>query len=82
MKFIVEFHLKPGSKDKVVEIFEQQGPNRNPGVAFRGAWIGKDESIAFVLTESAEESLVANVCQAWSEYGDCEIHAVVDLEQY
>ena len=39
MKYMVEFRLKPGSKSKAVEYFESRGPNRNPGVTFRGAWV-------------------------------------------
>src|SRR3954468_19967649 len=52
MKFFVEFQLKPGNKEKVLELFELQGPNRKPGVTFKGAWIGKNEEVIYVLAES------------------------------
>jgi Protein of unknown function (DUF3303) len=82
MKFIVEYHLKPGSKNKVVELFEQRGPNRNPGVKFQGAWIGQTADIAFVLTESEDLALVESVAKTWSEHGSYEIHPVIDVEQF
>ena len=74
--------LKPGNKDQVVDRFELRGPNRNPGVAFRGAWIGKRSDLVFVLCESDDEALVENVAQKWSEFGGYQIHAVTDVEQY
>ncbi len=82
MKFMVEFHLKSDSKKKAVEIFEQSGPNRNPGVAFRGAWVGMRSDMVFVLTESDDEALVAKVAEGWREYGDHRIHPVIDFENF
>lgn len=82
MKFMVEFRLKPGSKEKAVESFERMGPNRNPGVSFHGAWIGIRSDTAFVLTESDDEALVATVAESWSEYGDCQIQPVIDIENF
>jgi len=35
MKFMIEFRLKPGSKNKAAEAFEKRGPNRSSGVTFR-----------------------------------------------
>src|SRR6266550_5458735 len=52
MKFMVEFSVKPGDKNKAAQAFEQRGPNRNPGVAFRGAWIGQNADVVFALVES------------------------------
>jgi hypothetical protein len=82
MKFIVQFQLKPGSKQAVVETFERVGPNRNPGVSFRGAWIGSRTDLAFVLVESDDEGLVAKVSEAWREFGEPTIHPVIDVEQF
>jgi hypothetical protein len=82
MKFMIEFQLKADRKRAAVELFERIGPNRNPGVAFRGAWIGSRSDLAFVLVESAEESLVAKVAEAWREEGACSIHPVIDIEQF
>ncbi|MCE9552889.1 MAG: DUF3303 domain-containing protein [Planctomycetes bacterium] len=82
MKFMVQFRLNPGSKKKAVESFERMGPNRNPGVAFRGAWIAVRSDVVFVLTESDDEALVAKVSEIWSEYGDCQIHPVIDVENF
>jgi hypothetical protein len=82
MKFIVEFRLKPGSKNKVMEIFETRGPSRNPGVLFRQAWIGTRSDLVFVLAESDSEPLVASVADSWSEHGDYQIHPVIDIEQF
>jgi hypothetical protein len=79
---MVEFRLKPGSKSKAVEYFESRGPNRNPGVTFRGAWIGKDSDVAFVLVESEEESLVTSAGQSWGEFGTHQATAVLDIQEY
>jgi hypothetical protein len=82
MKFIVQFQLKPGGRNAAVAGFEQQGPNRNPGVRFLGAWIGKQSDLAFVLVESDSEALVAKAGEAWSAFGDAQIHAVTDILQF
>ena len=82
MKFIVEIQIKDGDKNKAVQAFEQRGPNRNPGVAFKGAWIGRSDDVAFVLVESGDEALVTAVAQSWSEIGDFRITQVIDLEQF
>jgi hypothetical protein len=82
MKFMIEFRLKPGSKKKAMEIFETRGPNRTPGVSLRQAWVGTKADLVFVLAESESESLVSTAAQSWSEHGESQIHAVIDIEQY
>ena len=82
MKCMVEFHLKPGAKEPAIQVFEQRGPNRNPGVTFRGAWIGTHSDIVFVLIESAHEAEVAQAAEAWRPHGEFTIHPVLDIEQY
>ena len=82
VKYMVEFRLKPGSKSKAVEYFESRGPNRNPGVTFRGAWIGKDSDVVFVLVESEDESLVTSAGKSWGEIGTHQATAVLDIQQY
>ena len=82
MKFMVELKLIPGSTRQAVEAFEQRGPNRSPGVAMRGAWVGTGEDFIFALVESDDESLVLKASQAWADVGDCEIHPVIDIEQF
>ena len=81
MKFIVEFRLRPGSKNQVVENFELVGPNRHAGVALQNAWIGTRSDVIFVLVESAEEALVAKAGQTWKEHGEVRIEPVIDVEQ-
>lgn len=82
MRFMVEFQLQPGARNKAVEAFEQRGPNRNPGVAFVGAWIARREDVAFVLVDAQDEALVANAAKSWSQVGEAKIHPVVDVQQY
>jgi hypothetical protein len=82
MKFMVEFRVKPGNKNKALEAFEQRGPNRHPGVTFRGAWVGTHSDVVFVLAESADESLVTQAAQSWTESGDFRITEVVNVEQF
>jgi hypothetical protein len=80
--FIVEFRLKSGNKDKMIALFELQGPNRSAGVFFRNAWIGTRSELIFVLCESADEASVKQACQKWSDYGEHTIHPVIQHEQY
>jgi hypothetical protein len=82
MKYMVQFQLKPGCKNKAMECFESRGPNRNPGVTFRGAWVGKDADVVFALVESEEESLVTTAGQSWGEFGTHQATAVLDIQQY
>lgn len=81
MKFIVEFQLQPGSKNRALDAFEEFGPNRQPGVEFRGAWIATRSDLIFALVESGEESIVSQACQFWTKNGSFAIHPVVDIEQ-
>ncbi len=82
MKFMVEFRLKPGSQRQIVEAFELRGPNRNPGVSFRGAWVGTRSDVIFALGESTDEALIVQACQSWDEEGAYTIYPVVDIEQF
>jgi hypothetical protein len=82
MKFMVQFRLKPGMKNKAVEFFENRGPNRNPGVTFGGAWIGKDSDVVFVLVESADQAIVTSVGQSWDQFGTHEVFPVLDIQQF
>ena len=82
MKWMVEFHFKSEHKDQVMELFEQQGPNRNPGVKFRGAWIGSRTDVAFVLVEGDDEKRMEDVAQSWSEHGSYKLHPCVEVENY
>ena len=82
MKFFVQFKLKPGNKQKVLELFELRGPNRNPSVTLKGAWIGKKEEVIYVLAESEDETILENAAQEWGQFGEYQITPVIDLEQY
>ena len=82
MKYMVEFRLKPGHKEKILATFEEIGPNRNEGITFRGAWIGAHSDVIFVLAESDDEARLAAVAQSWSAHGDATLHAVIDIEQF
>jgi hypothetical protein len=79
---MVEFRFKPESKEKVLAAFEAQGPNRNPGVQFRGAWIGTRSDMAFVLAESEDQALIEKVAESWAHYGSYQIYPVVEVENY
>ena len=82
MNFIVEFQLKPGTKEHAVAVFEQRGPNRHPGVSFKGAWIGSRSDIAFVLVDGVDEAEVARVARTWAAFGETKIHPVIDLQLF
>jgi hypothetical protein len=82
MKFIVECQLKPGKKSQTVDLFEQRGPNRHPGVSFCGAWVGAHSDVAFVLVESADESAVRGAANSWSEGSEARITPVIDVEKF
>ena len=82
MKFMVEFSIRPGNKNKAAQAFEQRGPNRDPGVTFHGAWVGKHADVVFALVESADESLVTSAAKSWTELGDFRVTPVIDVEQF
>lgn len=82
MKFLVQLRLKPDCQKKAMDAFELRGPNRNPGVNFKQAWIDSRSHIVFVLTESADEASVEKAGESWAEFGEYQIHPVVDIEQY
>jgi hypothetical protein len=82
MKFIIEFPVRAGNKNRAVEAFEKRGPNRSPGVTFHGAWIGTHTDVVFALVESADESLVTTAAKSWTETGDFRITEVIDIEQF
>ena len=82
MKYMVEFRLQPGSKNKAIEFFEMRGPNRTPDVTFGGAWVGKDSDVVFVLVESSDEAHVAAAGQVWNEFGTYRVYPVLDIQQY
>lgn len=82
MKFMVRSRLKPGSVPRAIEAFETRGPNRSPGVSFRGAWVDSHSELVFVLVDSAEESLVRDASRTWGDILEIEIHPVVEIEQF
>lgn len=82
MKFMVQLQLRPGTKNQAVEAFEQRGPNRNPGVTFRGAWIGAHSDVVFAIVESAAENLVSEAAKSLEAFGACQITPVLDIDQY
>jgi hypothetical protein len=82
MKYMVQFRLNPGSKNAVVEYFELRGPNRNPGVKFLGAWIGKGEDVVFVLVEGDDQQHLAAAGASWAQFGEFDVFPVTDVEQY
>jgi Domain of unknown function (DUF3303) len=82
MKYLVQLRLKPGCQDKAMELFEQQGPNRTPGVSFRQAWINTRSHVVFAVVESDDASHVDKAAQSWARLADLEIHPVIDMEQF
>lgn len=82
MQYMVKFQLQPGTKNKAVELFELRGPNRNSGVKFLGAWIGKDAEVVFALVETDSEQHLAAAGDAWRPFGEFEVFPVIDVERY
>ena len=82
MKFMIEFSVKSGDKNKALQAFDQRGPNRSPGVTLQGAWIGKNADVVFALVESADESLVTSAAKSWTELGDFRVTPVINVEQF
>jgi len=82
MKYLVQLRLKPGSERDAIDAFELRGPSRNPGVRLHQGWIDTKSHIVFVIIESSDAALVEKAAQSWAEFGESEIHPVVDIEQY
>jgi hypothetical protein len=70
MKFLVQLQVKPECRNKAMEAFELRGPNRNPGVTLKQAWVDTRSHIVFALAESADEASVEKAGQSWAEFGD------------
>jgi hypothetical protein len=68
MIFMVDFRLSPGC-------------NSTPGVTFRGAWLGKNSDLAFVLVESPDDAHVATAGQVWSQFGTYQAYPIIDVQQ-
>lgn len=81
MKFMVEFHFPAAEREAILRRFEERGPNRNPGVTFRDAWIGERDPIAYVLVEAADRGLIESTVRQWSDKGTAKVTPVVDVEQ-
>ena len=81
MKFLVELRFQTGGKVKALEAFELRGPNRHPGVTFRGAWVATQSDVAYALVDSDDEGLVSKAAQSWAEQGDYRITQVIDVDQ-
>jgi hypothetical protein len=81
MKYMVEFQFPAERRDAILQRFEERGPNRNPGVKFRDAWIGERDHVIFVLVESADIAEVQSACCTWTDIGPAKITPVVAVEQ-
>lgn len=82
MLYMLKLQISAGKRDQALAEFERRGPNRNPGVKFRGAWIAVKDDTAYALVEGTDEPAIENACQAWSEYGQWSVCPVVDIEKY
>jgi hypothetical protein len=82
MLFMVVVQLHPGTKAAAMESFEFRGPNRHPGIAFRGAWIGAHDDSLFVLVEASDSARVESAIAAWGDVGVSEIHSVINVEDF
>ncbi|MDZ4782343.1 MAG: DUF3303 family protein [Planctomycetia bacterium] len=82
MKYMVQFKLRPGVKNQVIDSFELRGPNRNPGVKFLGAWIGNEVEVVFALLEASDDRHLAAAGASWGQFGEFEVFPVTDVEQY
>ena len=82
MKYIVEVTLRPGAKNKLVDAFELRGPNRNPGVKFLGAWVGRQAEVLFILVESESEEHLDSAAQSWGDFGERRVIPVIDIDAY
>ena len=82
MKYIVQLRLHPGVKNAAFEYFERRGPNQNPGVELRGAWIGKEADLVFALVEGDDPQQIQAAGASWKQFGQFEVYPVTDIEQY
>lgn len=82
MLFMVVVQLHSGTKAAAMESFELRGPNRYPGIAYRGAWIGTQDDSLFTLVESSEIALVETVVASWGDVGTSQIHPVINVEDF
>jgi hypothetical protein len=81
MKYMVEFPFPADQREPILRRFEERGPNRNPGVKFRDAWIGERDHVIYVLVESDDIAAVESACCSWADMGPAKITPVVGVEQ-
>jgi hypothetical protein len=82
MNYMVKFTLKPNSKNALMDHFDLRGPNRNPGVKFVNAWIGKDADVVFALVEGDREDQLQAAGASWSQFGEFEVFPVTDVQAF
>lgn len=82
MKFMVEFSVQSGGRERLIAEFERRGPNQHPGVVFRNAWVGTYTDVAFVLVEGESVAAIEKVAASWGEFGEHRIHAVAEVQDY
>jgi hypothetical protein len=81
MKYMAELRLKPDSRNRALEEFEQRGPNRNLGVSLLGAWVGKDTDVVYALLESTDAALAEQAASSWRAVAQYTITPVIDIQQ-
>ncbi len=82
MLYMVTLKIHAGQRNKAIEEFEARGPNRTPGVAFRGTWVATHDDVVYALIDARDEPAAEQACQAWSDFGDGKICPVVDIDKY
>lgn len=82
MTYLVEFQIKPNSKNQILDKFDLRGPNRVPGVKFQNAWIATKQDVIYVVGEAEDLPSLQTACDAWNEFGSYTITEVVDIERY
>jgi hypothetical protein len=82
MTYLVQFQIKPNTKNQILDKFEMRGPNRVPGVSFKQAWVSTKQDLIYVIGQADHEADLQKACSFIDEFGTYSYTEVVDLENY
>lgn len=80
MLFLVEWILRPETRDEVVQRFKETGGAPPNGVKLMGRWHSLTQSNGVAIAESSDPGAMAKWALDWSDVMEMEITPVVDDE--
>jgi hypothetical protein len=80
MLFLVEWILRPETRDEVIRRFKETGGAPPGGAKMLGRWHALSQSNGLAIVESSDPGAMAKWALEWSDLMEMEITPVVDDE--